>query len=73
MEEITRKFSASSQNKNSINIIEYTTLIDITTVADKERKYRHGLKRYATNDRKTLNKVNGGYQLLGENEIYFEE
>lgn len=72
MEEITRKFSASSQNENSISVIEYTTLIDITTAADKERKYRHGLKRYETDDGKTLNKVNGGYQILGENEIYFE-
>lgn len=73
MEEITRKFSATSQNQNSINIIEYTTLIDITTAADNERKYRHGLKRYETNDGKTLNKVNGGYQLLDESEIYFEK
>lgn len=73
MEEITRKFSALSPNGDSIDILEYTTVIDITSLEDDSRQYRHGLKKYKTTNGKTLNKINGGYQLLGDDEVYYEK
>ncbi|MDW9176994.1 hypothetical protein SE924_10090 [Legionella pneumophila] len=72
MEEKIREFVAQSNEGNSIGLVEYRKLIDITTAADKTKQYRHGLPRFTTKDGKTINCIDGGYQILGDDELFYE-
>jgi len=70
MEEITRKFMVQSKNGHILTLIEYSFPIDMAESSNKNDIV--DIDRYTTEDGRTVEIVDNGYQILGENEIYYE-
>jgi hypothetical protein len=70
MEEITRKFTVATHEGDIINLIEYSFPIDMSE--EKQRDIIN-ISRYNTEDGRTVEQIDGGYQILGETKIYFEQ
>lgn len=69
MEEVRRTFPVATQEGDIINVIEYSFPIDMS-----EDKQQHiiNISRYTTEDGRTIEQIDGGYQILGDTKIYFE-
>jgi len=70
MEEITRKFTVQSKNGHILTLIEYSFPIDMAESSNRSDIV--DIDRYTTEDGRTVEIVDEGYQILGENEIYYE-
>ena len=70
MEEITRKFTVQSKNGHILTLIEYSFPIDMAESSNRNDIV--DIDRYTTEDGRTVEIVDEGYQILGENEIYYE-
>ncbi len=71
MEELTRKFTVKTREGHLLSLIEYSFPIDMSESSEKNQII--DIDRYTTEDGRTVEKVNDGYQILGENELYFEK
>ena len=69
MEEMTRQFMAQSKSGHVLKLIEYSFPIDMS---DSNKQGIVDIARYKTEDGRTVEKVNGAYQILGESELYYE-
>ena len=70
MEEITRKFIVTTEEGDLINLVEYSFPIDMSEDKNPELI---SITRYTTDDGRTVEQIDGGYQILGETKIYFEK
>ncbi|KTD06976.1 hypothetical protein [Legionella jamestowniensis] len=72
MKELVRKFEAKSDEGKSVLILEYRGIKDILIPPDKEEMPMYGLPTYTTANGQEVIKVNGGYQILGLDTLFYE-
>ncbi|ASQ46546.1 hypothetical protein [Legionella clemsonensis] len=72
MKELIRKFEARSEGGESIFILEYRGIKDLLTAPDKDKKPMYGLPTYTTATGQKVVKVDGGYQILGLDTLFYE-
>jgi hypothetical protein len=70
MEVLTKKFTAYSNDGDFVSLLEYRTVINTSTAEGPSS--RLGLKRITTENGRAVNCIDGGFQVLGETEIFYE-
>ena len=73
MEDFIREFRVYNDEGDYIFLEEYKKVIDTSTIIDTEKQKKYGLSRFVTEAGKAVKFINGGYQVLGEKKIFYEE
>jgi len=71
MEERTRKFTVKTKDGHLLSLIEYSFPMEMS--ASSEKNQIINIDRYTTEDGRTVEKINKGYQILGEEELYYDQ
>ncbi|MGT3156574.1 hypothetical protein ACVSNX_14335 [Legionella pneumophila] len=69
MDEFIRKFEVFSNDGDSLHISEYRKIIKVPP----PENIRYGLPRFVTNNGTAVNYLDGGYQVLGKEKLYYEK
>ena len=72
MEELVRQFEATAPDGEPVIILEYRPLKDILTTPDADTSSMYGRPRYTTANGYPVTKKSDGYQIKGQDKIYYE-